>query len=84
MAKNVSSKKTNHANNRPNCLKVTKNPQKVNLQQVKIVDENGKTSVNQVYAGGDAVTGAATVILAMEAGKVAAKGIDEYIKNKDK
>lgn len=47
-----------------------------------IVDENGKTSVNQVYAGGDAVTGAATVILAMEAGKVAAKGIDEYIKNK--
>ena len=47
-----------------------------------IVDENGKTSVNQVYAGGDAVTGAATVILAMEAGKVAAKGIDEYIKSK--
>ena len=47
-----------------------------------IVDENGKTSVNKVYAGGDAVTGAATVILAMEAGKVAAKGIDEYIKNK--
>ena len=47
-----------------------------------IVDENGKTSVNQVYAGGDAVTGAATVILAMEAGKIAAKGIDEYIKNK--
>ena len=47
-----------------------------------IVDENGKTSVNRVYAGGDAVTGAATVILAMEAGKVAAKGIDEYIKNK--
>lgn len=47
-----------------------------------IIDENGKTSVNKVYAGGDAVTGAATVILAMEAGKVAAKGIDEYIKNK--
>lgn len=47
-----------------------------------IVDENGKTSVNKVYAGGDAVTGAATVILAMEAGKVAAKGIDEYIKSK--
>lgn len=43
MAKNVSSKKTNYANNRPNCLKVTKNPQKVNLQQVKVIDEKGNT-----------------------------------------
>ena len=43
MAKNVSNKKTNYANNRPNCLKVTKNPQKVNLQQVKVVDEKGNT-----------------------------------------
>ena len=43
MAKNVSNKKTNYANNRPNCLKVTQNPQKVNLQQVKIVDEKGNT-----------------------------------------
>lgn len=43
MAKNVSKKKTNYANNRPNCLKVTKKAQKVNLQQVKVVDENGKT-----------------------------------------
>ena len=42
MAKNISSKKTNHANNRPNCLKVTKRAQKVNLQQVKVKDENGK------------------------------------------
>jgi len=41
MAKNISSKKTNFANNRPNCLKVTKNRQGVNLQKVK--DENGKT-----------------------------------------
>lgn len=41
MAKNISSKKTNFANNRPNCLKVTKKAQKVNLQQVKIKDENG-------------------------------------------
>ena len=48
-----------------------------------IVDDNGLTSVEGVYAGGDAVTGAATVILAMEAGKVAAKGIDEYIKSKN-
>lgn len=48
-----------------------------------IADENGKTSLDGVYAGGDAVTGAATVILAMGAGKTAAKAIDEYIKNKD-
>ncbi len=42
MAKNISSKRTNRANNRPNCLKVTKKSQKVNLQQVKVKDENGK------------------------------------------
>ena len=41
MAKNISNKKTNYANNRPNCLKVTKKSQKVNLQQVKIKDKNG-------------------------------------------
>ncbi len=45
-------------------------------------EENGKTTKEGVYAGGDAVTGAATVILAMEAGKKAAKGIDEYLSNK--
>ena len=44
-----------------------------------VTDENGKTSLEGVYAGGDAVTGAATVILAMGAGKVAAKAIDVYI-----
>ena len=44
--------------------------------------ETGKTSKTAVYAGGDAVTGAATVILAMGAGKNAAEAIDEYIKNK--
>ncbi|QGU94200.1 NADPH-dependent glutamate synthase [Clostridium bovifaecis] len=43
----------------------------------------GKTSKNGVYAGGDAVTGAATVILAMEAGKKAAKAIDEFLSSKD-
>ena len=48
-----------------------------------IVNESGATSVAGVYAGGDAVTGAATVILAMGAGKTAAAGIDEYIKNKN-
>ena len=47
-----------------------------------IVDETGLTSVEGVYAGGDAVTGTATVSLAMGAGKTAAAGIDEYIKNK--
>ena len=45
-----------------------------------VADEaNGKTTKEGVYAGGDAVTGAATVILAMGAGKAAAKGIDEYL-----
>ena len=47
-----------------------------------IVEENGATTKEGVYAGGDAVTGAATVISAMGAGKVAAKAIDEYLKNK--
>lgn len=44
--------------------------------------ESGETSRNGVFAGGDTVTGAATVILAMGAGKSAAKAIDEYIKGK--
>ena len=47
-----------------------------------VADENGKTSLDGVYAGGDAVTGAATVILAMGAGKTAAKAMDEYIRSK--
>ena len=48
-----------------------------------IADENsGKTTKEGVYAGGDAVTGAATVILAMEAGKAGAKGIHEYLSQK--
>lgn len=42
-------------------------------------EENGQTSKAAVFAGGDAVTGAATVILAMGAGKAGAKGIDEYL-----
>ena len=45
-------------------------------------DDNGQTSREGVFAGGDAVTGAATVILAMGAGKTGAKSIDEYIKSK--
>ena len=45
-------------------------------------EANGQTSKDGVFAGGDAVTGAATVILAMGAGKAAAKGIDEYLSGK--
>ena len=47
---------------------------------IVVEEETGKTSLEGVYAGGDAVTGAATVILAMGAGKTAAKAIDEYLK----
>ena len=48
---------------------------------IVVSHETGKTSLDGVYAGGDAVTGAATVISAMGAGKLAAKSIDEYIKS---
>lgn len=55
----------------------------VNKKKCIIADEvTGKTSKDGVYAGGDAVTGAATVILAMGAGKSAAKGIHEFLSNK--
>lgn len=54
-----------------------------NKWQCIIAEEtNGATSKEGVYAGGDAVTGAATVILAMGAGKAAANGIDEYLSSK--
>ncbi len=54
-----------------------------NKWQCIIADEElGKTTKEGVYAGGDAVTGAATVILAMGAGKAGAKGIDEYLRDK--
>ena len=49
-----------------------------------VADEHMATTREGVYAGGDAVTGAATVILAMGAGKTAAASIDEYIQNKNK
>ena len=45
-------------------------------------EKTGQTSREGVFAGGDAVTGAATVILAMEAGKNGAKGIHEYLSRK--
>lgn len=49
-------------------------------QCIVATEEEGQTSIDGVFAGGDAVTGAATVILAMGAGKKAAKGIDEYLR----
>ena len=56
----------------------------INRRKCIVADEeNGQTSKEGVFAGGDAVTGAATVILAMGAGKAGAKGIDEYLKNKN-
>ena len=52
----------------------------VNKWKCIVADEaNGKTTKEGVYAGGDAVTGAATVILAMEAGRAGAKGIHEFL-----
>ncbi len=55
----------------------------VNRRRCIVADEsNGKTTKEGVFAGGDAVTGAATVILAMEAGRAGAKGIDAYLSAK--
>ena len=60
-------------------IKNTTDGLEVNDRGVIIVTEEGLTSREGVYAGGDAVTGAATVISAMGAGKTAAKAIDEYL-----
>lgn len=69
----------------PNPLITATNPDiETNKKQGIVITDEGQSSVEDVFAGGDAVTGAATVILAMGAGKQAAKGIDEYIKNKNK
>ena len=48
---------------------------------IVVEEQTGKTSINGIYAGGDAVTGSATVISAMGAGKMAAEAIDKYLKN---
>ena len=64
-------------------IKSTTKGLEVNRRGGIIVNEDGLTSRDGVYAGGDAVTGAATVILAMGAGKTAAKGIDAYIMGKN-
>ena len=63
-------------------IKATTKGLEVNKHGGIIVDENALTSREGVYAGGDAVTGAATVILAMGAGKQAAAAIDEYLQKK--
>ncbi len=64
-------------------IKATTKGLEVNSHGGIIVSETGLTSREAVWAGGDAVTGAATVISAMGAGKLAAKSIDEYIKSKE-
>ena len=63
-------------------IKATTKGLEVNKKGCIIVNEDGLTSREGVYAGGDAVTGAATVILAMGAGKTAAKAIDEALSKK--
>jgi glutamate synthase (NADPH/NADH) small chain len=63
-------------------IKNTTKGLEINKKGGIIVNEDGLTSREGVYAGGDAVTGAATVILAMGAGKLAAKSIDEYLSAK--
>ena len=63
-------------------IKSTTKGLEVNKKGGIIVNEEGLTSRQAVYAGGDAVTGAATVILAMGAGKLGAKSIDEYLSAK--
>ena len=63
-------------------LKSTTKGLETNRRGCIVADESGATTREGVFAGGDAVTGAATVILAMGAGRRAAKAIDEYIRSK--
>ena len=63
-------------------LKQTTHDLETNKRGNIVADETGATSIPGVFAGGDIVTGAATVISAMGAGKKAAHAIDEYLKNK--
>lgn len=63
-------------------IKNTTEGLEVNKRGGIVINESGLTSREGVYAGGDVVTGAATVISAMGAGKVAAKAIDEYLTKK--
>ncbi|MDE5730996.1 MAG: FAD-dependent oxidoreductase, partial [Alistipes sp.] len=63
-------------------LKMTTSGLETNRKGCLVADEHGATTREGIFAGGDAVTGAATVILAMGAGRKAARAIDEYLKNK--
>ena len=54
----------------------------IKRKSIEATEATGETSKEGVFAGGDAVTGAATVILALGAGKAAAKGIDEFLSAK--
>ena len=63
-------------------IKSTTEGLETNRKGCIVADEDGRTSREGVFAGGDTVTGAATVILAMGAGRKAAKAIDEYLKSK--
>ncbi|MDE6124740.1 MAG: FAD-dependent oxidoreductase, partial [Eubacterium sp.] len=63
-------------------IKATTAGLEVNRRGGIVTDDMGRTSREGVFAGGDAVTGAATVIKAMGAGKNAAVAIDEYLQNK--
>lgn len=63
-------------------IKSTTGGLEVNARGGIVADENGCTSRDGIFAGGDTVTGAATVIKAMGAGKIAAKSIDAYIQNR--
>ncbi len=65
-------------------IRTTTEGLEANKKGCLVADEHRATTREGVYAGGDAVTGAATVILAMGAGKTAAASIDEYIQNKNK
>ncbi|NLB91353.1 MAG: bifunctional dihydroorotate dehydrogenase B NAD binding subunit/NADPH-dependent glutamate synthase [Clostridiales bacterium] len=64
----------------PNPLITSTTQVDVNKWNGIVINEEGETSLPGVFAGGDAVTGSATVILAMGAGRTAAKGIDDYLK----
>lgn len=67
----------------PNPLLLETIPElKLNKDGYIVTDEKCRTSVPDIFAGGDVVTGAATVIQAMGAGKKAAKAIDEYLKTR--
>jgi glutamate synthase (NADPH/NADH) small chain len=64
-------------------IKDTTDGLEVNRRGGIVIDEDALTSRKGVYAGGDAVTGSATVISAMGAGKLAASSIDQYLKEKN-